>query len=197
MQSVLPLVVVISLPGMPYCVYDIGPDTLRLINLLSSIPRSVVGILLLILAISQTLRRSIGMYKMTRQWQFNKYMKLFVKDGMLFFVLYVSPSRRFCIVEKIPLWSGVCSLTLRLRLQIQRQMSNWVPQHLFYKAWATSITALSSPTWSSVYGSFTIGNPTVVLKGWTLALGSYRIQLLGEARWCLQLYSRTLPHGRI
>ena len=103
MQSVLPLVVVISLPGMPYCVYDIGPDTLRLINLLSSIPRSVVGILLLILAISQTLRRSIGMYKMTRQWQFNKYMKLFVKDGMLFFVLYVSPSRRFCIVEKIPL----------------------------------------------------------------------------------------------
>ena len=31
------------------------------------------------------------MYKATKQWQPNHYMQLFMKDGILYFVAYVSP----------------------------------------------------------------------------------------------------------
>ena len=31
------------------------------------------------------------MYKATKEWQPNHYMQLFVRDGILYFVVYVSP----------------------------------------------------------------------------------------------------------
>ena len=45
--------------------------------------------LLLILALIQTLKQSIDMYKATKQWQPNRYMKLLIKDGIIYYVLYV------------------------------------------------------------------------------------------------------------
>ena len=46
--------------------------------------------MLFVLALVQTLKESIAMYKATTQWQSNRYTKLFVKDGILYFFVYVS-----------------------------------------------------------------------------------------------------------
>jgi hypothetical protein len=46
--------------------------------------------MLLILAIISTLKELVVMYKATKQWQPNHYMQLFMKDGILYFLVYVS-----------------------------------------------------------------------------------------------------------
>ena len=45
--------------------------------------------MLLILALVRTVKGSVGMYKATKQWQPNRYMKLLAKDGILYFFVYV------------------------------------------------------------------------------------------------------------
>ena len=54
------------------------------------IPRFALGAMLLILAVAQTLKQSVSMYKATKQWQPNRYMGRLVKDGVLYFLVYVS-----------------------------------------------------------------------------------------------------------
>ena len=53
--------------------------------------RFVLSVILIILAATSTLKESIVMYKATKQWQPNQYMQLFMKDGILYFLVYVSP----------------------------------------------------------------------------------------------------------
>ena len=53
--------------------------------------RLVLGVMLLILAVISTLKDSVVMYKATKQWQPNHYMQLLTKDGILYFLVYVSP----------------------------------------------------------------------------------------------------------
>ena len=57
--------------------------------------RLVLAAMLLILAVISTLKGSVVMYKETKKWQPNHYMQLFVKDGILYFVVYVSLSPFF------------------------------------------------------------------------------------------------------
>ena len=61
----------------------------------AEIPRFILGAMLLILAITQTFRESVNMYKATKQWQPNRYMKRLARDGIIYFLVYVSisPSR--------------------------------------------------------------------------------------------------------
>lgn len=54
-----------------------------------TIPRLILAALLLILTVTQTLKQSIEMYKATMQWQPNQYMMFLVKEGILYFILYV------------------------------------------------------------------------------------------------------------
>ena len=51
----------------------------------TSIPRIILGVMLFLLALVQTLKEQVGMYKATKQRQLNPYMKLLVKDGILYF----------------------------------------------------------------------------------------------------------------
>ena len=53
--------------------------------------RIVLGVMLLMLAVISTLKQSVAMYKATKKWQPNHYMQQFVKDGILYFLVYVSP----------------------------------------------------------------------------------------------------------
>jgi len=55
-----------------------------------AIPRYVLGAALLILAIIPTLTQSIEMYKMSRRWQTTRPMKLLVREGAVYFIVYVS-----------------------------------------------------------------------------------------------------------
>ena len=53
--------------------------------------RIVLGVMLLTLAVISTLKESAVMHEATKQWQPNCYMELFVKDGIIYFLVYVSP----------------------------------------------------------------------------------------------------------
>ncbi|KAF8126694.1 hypothetical protein EV363DRAFT_1267891 [Boletus edulis] len=50
-------------------------------------PRLVLGGTLLMLALFQTLKQSIDLFKATKQWQPNRYMQKLAKDGIFYFVV--------------------------------------------------------------------------------------------------------------
>ena len=52
----------------------------------SLLPYFLLAFALLVLAISQTLKQSVEMYKATKQWQPNKYMQQLMADGILYFL---------------------------------------------------------------------------------------------------------------
>jgi hypothetical protein len=60
-----------------------------------AILRFVLSAALFILAVIQTLKQSVAMYKATKQWQPNMYMQQLVTDGVLYFLVYVSFSPLF------------------------------------------------------------------------------------------------------
>ena len=66
------------------------------------IPRFVLSILLLILALMRTLKESFAMYKATKQWEPNQYIRLLVKDGIIYFFTYVSRFLRFICLSHLP-----------------------------------------------------------------------------------------------
>ena len=81
-------VVVVEVIDFPLCIIYLNPPS----HLPSSIMalRFVLSIMLLILAVISTLKESIVMYKVTKQWQPNHYMQQVVKDGIFYFIVYVS-----------------------------------------------------------------------------------------------------------
>ena len=57
-------------------------------HLYDGILRFVLSAILLILAVAQTLRQSILLYKATKQWHLNQYMQRLTADGILYFIVY-------------------------------------------------------------------------------------------------------------
>ena len=53
--------------------------------------RAVLSVMLLILAAISTLKESAVMYQVTKLWQPNHYMQQVMKDGILYFLVYVPP----------------------------------------------------------------------------------------------------------
>ena len=54
-----------------------------------AIPRFVLGVALLILAFIPTLKQSVEIYKVTRRWKTTQSMQLLVREGAVYFVVYV------------------------------------------------------------------------------------------------------------
>ncbi|KAI9573186.1 hypothetical protein HD554DRAFT_2059614 [Boletus coccyginus] len=69
--------------NLPFCSFflNVPPN----ITVYFMIPRFVLSAVLLVLALAQTLKQSVQMYKATKQWQPNRYMKLLVSDGIIYF----------------------------------------------------------------------------------------------------------------
>ena len=55
----------------------------------TTIPRIILSAILFILALIPSFKESVGMYKVTKQWQLNRYMKLLARDGIIYFLVYV------------------------------------------------------------------------------------------------------------
>ena len=66
------------------------------------IPRFVLSAVLFILALTQTLKQSVAMYKATKQWQPNRYMMLLVQHGIIYFFTYVDRFLRFICAPHLP-----------------------------------------------------------------------------------------------
>jgi len=63
------------------------PSVPVLLGVYNAIPRFLISAVLLILAVSRTLKQSVDMYKATKQWQLNQYVNLFVRDGIFYFII--------------------------------------------------------------------------------------------------------------
>ena len=64
-------------------------------HIYDEILRFVLSVTLLTLAVIQTLKQSVEMYKATKQWQPNQYMQQLTADGILYFLVYVPFSPLF------------------------------------------------------------------------------------------------------
>jgi hypothetical protein len=52
------------------------------------VARLVIGTLLCILAVAKFVRQSLEMHKALKQWRSDRYMKLFVRESILYFIAY-------------------------------------------------------------------------------------------------------------
>lgn len=86
------------------------------------IPRFILGAILLVLAVTQTLKQSIHMYKAKKAWQLNRYIERLVKDGILYFLLYVSvsPSLFSICCHPVPLSILLSSTAQKLTTRTDR-----------------------------------------------------------------------------
>ena len=64
------------------------PDRL---GLYAALPRFALSGMLLVLAVTRTLKQLVDMYGATKQWQPNRYISQFARDGIYYFIVYVSP----------------------------------------------------------------------------------------------------------
>lgn len=72
------------------CSGSFVPSVPVLLGVYCAIPRFLVGATLLILAVARTLKQSVDMYNATKRWQPNRYVKLFVRDGIFYFLVYIA-----------------------------------------------------------------------------------------------------------
>ena len=62
---------------------------------LATVLQIMHGAAVCMLALLQFVKQSIQMYRVTKQWQLNRYMSLLVREGILYFLVYVPiPSPR-------------------------------------------------------------------------------------------------------
>ena len=66
----------------------------------AAIARSVLGVMLLVLVIIRALKQSFEIYKATKQWHVNQCIQQLVRDGILYFLMYVSFSFPFHVVAR-------------------------------------------------------------------------------------------------
>ena len=81
-------VMVVNTPNSTFCSNNVSPRTV-LSPVYKSIPRFVLSGIVLILTVIPTSKQVVEMYRLTKRWQINQYMKLFVSQGVLYFILYV------------------------------------------------------------------------------------------------------------
>ena len=93
------LVTIGQVPGFPeasWCsiLLNVPPN----LTIYFMIPRFVLSVVLFILAVMQTLKQSVAMYKATKQWQPNRYMVLLVQHGIIYFFTYVDHFLRLFVL---------------------------------------------------------------------------------------------------
>jgi len=80
-------VTIAQLGDFSFCGNASISNTPALFNLYTLIPLFLLGFILLALAVTQTLKQSVAMYKATKLWQPNRYIQQFMQDGILYFLL--------------------------------------------------------------------------------------------------------------
>lgn len=102
-----PSVKLVHFPDFTHCTYSytikspLGPYR--------EVPRIALGITLFILAVIPTLKQSTKIHESAKKWKINSTMKLLVREGVLYFVVYVSfvPLWYFLVFIPHPLPSSI------------------------------------------------------------------------------------------
>ena len=64
-------------------------------NNAATIVQFILGTVLCTLVITQLVRYSLQMHRTARKWQLNKYISLLIREGLLYFLVYVRPLASF------------------------------------------------------------------------------------------------------
>ena len=83
-------VTVVQIMDLSFCNISFNDAQSFLLLLGATVLQFFFSVMLFILAVIPTLKESVVLYKATKQWQPNHYMQQLVKDGMLYFLAYVS-----------------------------------------------------------------------------------------------------------
>ena len=83
-------VTILQIDNYSVCAFSLG-GTSSTLDLYGRILLIVLGATLLVLTVFQTVKQSVAMYKATKKWQPNRYMQQLVRDGALYFIVYVFP----------------------------------------------------------------------------------------------------------
>lgn len=81
-------------------------NTPMLLFMYMEIPRFVLGVAILVLTVIRAWRQLVEMYKATKQWRLNQCIQQLVRDGIIYFLMYVF------LFPSSPL---ISSLVIRLR----------------------------------------------------------------------------------
>jgi len=77
---------VVQVIDVGFCNISVGSPPSQLLWCITAL-RIILSVMFLLLSVISTLKGSVVMYKATKKWQPNCYMQLFVKDGILYFVV--------------------------------------------------------------------------------------------------------------
>ena len=84
-------VTVVQAIDSSFCIFSLSNVSSHLLSGITAL-QIILSVMLLVLPVISTSKESVAMYKATQKWQPNHYIQLFVKDGILYFVVYVSLS---------------------------------------------------------------------------------------------------------
>jgi hypothetical protein len=86
-----PPVSIVEVDGFPICNSSIENPTTQIWHFYASVPRFVLVVILFMLAVTPAVKESVEMYKVTKQWQSNRYLQQLMRDGIFYFLVYVPP----------------------------------------------------------------------------------------------------------
>ncbi|KAG8216260.1 hypothetical protein J3R82DRAFT_8303 [Butyriboletus roseoflavus] len=78
-------VTILRVLNFTYCSFSFNKASFSVVY--RTIPRFVLSVILLILAVIPTVKEAVETYPFTKHWQINQYMKLLVREGVLYFIL--------------------------------------------------------------------------------------------------------------
>ncbi|KIJ08287.1 hypothetical protein PAXINDRAFT_18572 [Paxillus involutus ATCC 200175] len=129
-------VAVLAVADVKACV--VGINNVPHVMTYGKVARLVIGTLLCILAVAKFVRQSLEMHKALKQWRSDRYMKLFVRESILYFIanlifniaIYLSISETLFIIMVINSCVFPFVLAPRFVLSVRDLYSHAVGEHV-------------------------------------------------------------------
>jgi hypothetical protein len=135
-------VTIVQVIDVAFCNISVGSPPSQLLWCIVTL-RLVLGAILSILAVTSSLKESVMMYKATKKWQPNHYMQLFVKDGILYFLVYVSPLPFL----SVPFITIIFSHPCYSQLPATKKLITWTSRNIIFnvtEVWLQDAVTTSS-----------------------------------------------------
>ena len=88
--------VIAQVPGFSFCVLQLELGSAIWPEVLGAIQITLGALMTLLVAI-QFIKQSLQMYRVTKQFELNRYMNLLAREGMFYFLAYVHVSPSHCL----------------------------------------------------------------------------------------------------
>ena len=112
------------------CSFTIITQTLFIVMAISQF---ILSVMLFVLVVTQFLRGAFQMHRATQKWEFNRYVNLLIREGLLYFLVYVEPVfPARTMIHNMPIRSVFNNLVNLLgNFRVQTAVVGWSSQLLF------------------------------------------------------------------